>query len=112
MGAAALSQPLQWVQEREDEYMRRIGRYDKKTQDLFPQMFREIIEAYEQEGLVDVLGGMYMELELSNHWKGQFFTPDTVCRMIAEIQYVDTAERIEKQGYITVNDPTCGGGQC
>jgi len=73
-------------------------------------MFAEIVEALEQEGLVDVLGGMYMELELMNHWKGQFFTPDCVCRMMAEMQFYDVSELIEQQGFITVNDPTCGGG--
>lgn len=110
MSAAAITQPFQWVQAREDEYLRRIGSYDKKTQALFPLMFAEIVEALEQEGLVDVLGGLYMELELSNHWKGQFFTPDCVCRMMAEMQFSDVAELIKQQGHITVNDPACGGG--
>ena len=109
MGATALSQPLRWVQAREDEYLRRIGKYDKKAQALFPLMLAEIVEALEQEGLVDVLGGMYMELQLMNHW-GQFFTPDCVCRMMAEMQFSDVAKLIEQQGFITVNDPTCGGG--
>ena len=110
MGAAALSQPLKWVPAREDEYLRRIRQYDPKIQALFPLMFAEIVAALEQEGLVDVLGSMYMELELMNHWKGQFFTPDCVCRMMAEMQFYDVSELIEQQGFITVNDPTCGGG--
>ena len=70
MGAAAIAQPLNWVQSREDEYLRRIKRYDKKTQEMFPLMLAETVMALEQEGLVDVLGGIYMELELMNHWKG------------------------------------------
>jgi len=110
MSAAAIAQPFMWVQAREDEYLRRIGGYDKAIQGLFPLMFAEIVLALEQEGLVDVLGGLYMELELSNHWKAQFFTPDSVCRVIAEMQFSDTAERAKQQGFITVNDPACGGG--
>jgi hypothetical protein len=30
--------------------------------------------------------------------------------MMAQMQFHDTAELIEQRGYITVNDPTCGGG--
>ncbi|MCL2218209.1 MAG: SAM-dependent methyltransferase [Defluviitaleaceae bacterium] len=110
MTTAALVQPLHWEQKREDEYLRRIGQYDAKTQALFPRMFGEIVLTLEQEGMTDVLGEMFMELELMTHWKGQFFTPEPVCRMMAEMQAMDAAELIEQQGFITVNEPTCGAG--
>jgi len=110
MAAAALAQPLRWVQKREDEYLKRIGQYDPKVQALFPMMFAEIVEALEQEGITDVLGDIYMELEMYNHWKGQFFTPNPICRMMAEMQFTDVVELIEHQGFITVNDPCCGSG--
>lgn len=112
MSAAAIAQPLQWVQSCEDEYLRRINKYDKGKQDLFPQMFAEIVAALEQEGCADVLGGIYMDLELGNHWKGQFFTPDHVCKLMAQITYNkdELTAAIERQGYITVNDCCCGGG--
>ena len=110
MGAATIAQCFERVQSREDEYLKRMGQYDKKTQALFPQMFAEIVEALQQEGCVDVLGGMYMELELMNHWTGQYFTPDCVCQMMAKMQFNDTAELIEAMGYISVHDPCCGSG--
>lgn len=109
-GASALSQSMQWVQSREDEYMRRIERYDKSTQSLFSQMFYEIVLAFEQEGYTDILGDMYMQLELYNKWKGQFFTPSTVCDCMTRMVDTDLAAMIERQGFITVNDPCCGGG--
>jgi len=108
--SAALSQPAMYSQDREDEYLRRMGKYDKKTQDLFPLMFAKIILAYETEGCVDVLGSMYMELELSSHWKGQYFTPDHLCQAMAKMTFTDPTELIKENGYITVNDPTCGAG--
>jgi hypothetical protein len=110
MGAATIAQTFEWSQGREDEYLRRINQYDKKAQALFPQMFAEIVLALQQEGCADVLGDMYMELELSNHWKGQYFTPDCVCRMMSKITCGDTAELIETQGVISVHDPCCGSG--
>lgn len=110
MVAVTIAQPLHWVQAREDEYLRRIGQYDSKVQALFPQMFVEIVLALEQEGCTDILGGIYMELKLMNHWKGQFFTPDSICRLMAEMHVMDAAELIEQQRFITIHDPTCGAG--
>ena len=33
----------------------------------------------------DILGGIYHELNLNNEWNGQYFTPDDVCRLMAQI---------------------------
>lgn len=33
----------------------------------------------------DVLGEVYMELELGNKWKGQFFTPYHVSQAMASV---------------------------
>jgi len=110
MMASAISQVFVWKQEREDYYLRIIGKYEKKIQEIFPKMFAEIVMAFEEEGCKDILGGLYMELELFNHWKGQYFTPDHVCHLMATLTFNDVADLIEQNGYITVNDPTCGGG--
>lgn len=53
---------------------------------------------------------MYMALNLGNHWKGQFFTPYNVCRMMAEITCGNTVGEIKEKGYIAVNDCCCGAG--
>ena len=51
-----------------------------------------------------------MELELGNHWKGQFFTPYCVCKMMSEITVGDVDRQIEENGYISICDPACGAG--
>ena len=51
-----------------------------------------------------------MELELGNHWKGQFFTPYCVCKMMSEITVEDVDRQIEEKGYISICDPACGAG--
>jgi hypothetical protein len=33
----------------------------------------------------DFLGELIMELELSSHWKSQFFTPYTLCELMARM---------------------------
>jgi hypothetical protein len=108
--STSISQQIVQNQEREEDFNKRLGRYDKATQVLFEEMFGEIMLAFEQEGFVDVLGGVYMQLDLSNHWKGQCFTPDHVCQMMAMITFEDKTEQIKQRGYVSVMDPTCGGG--
>lgn len=69
-----------------------------------------IVTSFENQPEQDFLGKMYMTLELGNHWKGQFFTPYSVCKMMSEITAGDVQGQIEKQGYISVCDPACGAG--
>lgn len=51
-----------------------------------------------------------MELELYNHWRGQFFTPEPICRMMSQMISTDASDLIEQQGFIIVNDSCCGSG--
>ena len=51
-----------------------------------------------------------MALDLGNDHAGQFFTPYDVCRMMAEITGADLQARIERDGWISVNDCACGAG--
>jgi len=115
MVAVELSQPLDRRENREEEYIRRGKKYDKQTIQLFPEMFLSIVNTMEKSfetGFLDILGDVYMGLELGNHWKGQFFTPYTVCRCMAKmmIEGTNIEERIKSRGYITINEPCCGAG--
>lgn len=69
--------------------------------------------AYERTGgYKDFLGDVFQEMELANHWKGQFFTPQTISDVMAQLT-MDEAylrEEIGRQGYITIMDPACGSG--
>lgn len=95
---------------REQEYIRTIKRYSKAEQEGFPKLFALTVEALEAEPDQDFLGEMFMGLDLGNHWKGQFFTPYNVCRMMAEITVTDLEARIEKRGWVGIQDPCCGAG--
>lgn len=74
------------------------------------RMLSIIVTALERNPEQDFLGAMYMQLNLGNHWKGQFFTPYDVCKMMSEITCQDVDQQIEKNGYISVCDPSCGAG--
>ena len=95
--------------EREKRYMDIISGYDRDEIDRFPKMLAELVAALETE-MTDVLGQVYMELELGSKQTGQFFTPWSVCQMMAEIAVTDAGEKIENNGFITVNEPAVGGG--
>lgn len=97
-----------WYMEREKEYKQceeRIGGVDKPA-----QCMATIVEALERNPEQDFLGELFMELELGNHWKGQFFTPYCICKAMTEIVAGKADEQIAKNGYISVCDPACGAG--
>lgn len=110
MASSALAQPADFRQSREDEYMQIISRYNKEEQDRFPKMFLEIVEAFEEEKFADILGDLYMQLDMGSKWRGQFFTPYNVCVMMAKMSATNVQEEIDKSGYMSVCDPCCGGG--
>lgn len=71
--------------ERENEYLRIINNYSKKEQKLFPQMFALIVEELEERPNQDLLGELYMMLQISNKNAGQFFTPYSVCEVMSNL---------------------------
>lgn len=99
-------------QEREQEYLRIINKYTKKEQKLFPQMLALLVEELEKNPNQDLLGEIYMTAGISSKDKGQFFTPYSVCQMMAEIimQKKAVARTVHADGYASVNDPACGAG--
>lgn len=93
---------------REKEYAQCIERLG--SVEVPAKMLAIIVEAFERNPEQDFLGDMYMQLNLGNHWKGQFFTPYCVCKMMSEITCKDIDSHIEKQGYLSICDPACGAG--
>lgn len=93
---------------REKEYsacIERLGGLERPV-----DLFGVLVEAMEAEPDQDFLGDMYMSLELGNHWKGQFFTPYHASRAMAEMLLGNCQKQIEDNGWISICDPTVGGG--
>lgn len=97
-------------EEREKQYLDTIHRYEAKEREIFRELFSVVVDALETNAEQDFLGDLFMKLELGNHWKGQFFTPYTICRLMAGIQCSEMEGQIQQKGYITTNDPACGAG--
>ena len=97
-------------EKREELYLKRIQKYNKKEQEIFPQLAAEVVLALEKNPEQDFLGSIFMALNLGNDSGGQFFTPYDVCRMMAEMTCDNVPLTIEAKGYISINDCACGAG--
>lgn len=69
-----------------------------------------IKNAYKENPDQDFLGEVYMELGLGNKYKGQFFTPYNLCKLISAMNLCDISEQYKDKGWISVNDCACGAG--
>ena len=112
MFAAALSNCVDRShrEEREAMYAKIISKYNEAERMVFPELVAEVVNTLTDDPEQDFLGRAYMELELGNHWIGQFFTPYSVCELMAEISTGTVVEQINQSGYVTLNDCACGAG--
>lgn len=112
MSALAIANSVDWAQydRREKRYMEIVKKYTKEEANKIASILAELTLALQEEP-TDVLGEIFMELELGNKWKGQFFTPMSVSKMMADITIADLPEEAVKEyGYFTVSEPAVGGG--
>lgn len=97
---------------REKRYLDIVGRYERDVAEIFPQVFAEVVLAFEaQPG--DVLGVVFAELGLGSAARGQFFTPYTLCRAMAEMMLGNRGQLtdiIERNGFVRASEPACGAG--
>lgn len=98
--------------DKRDERFRDITKkYTSDEMNIFKQMYADLIVDLEMDPR-DVLGEIFMELGLGDKWKGQFFTPQSLSRVMTRITLSkEKIERcIEDKGFITINENACGGG--
>lgn len=96
--------------EREARYLAVVKRYTRPQLDAFARAFGTLACQLE-DGIDDVLGRAFMDLELGNKWAGQFFTPFHLCRLTAELQIDDSLRtKVAERGYVTMADPAVGAG--
>ena len=116
MGAIAIANTVDFThrEEREKRYLELINSYDKRHQDLFPEMLAQLVLALDEKaqttGAEDILGIIFHDLELHSVYSGQFFTPPHISDFMASITCGETIPNIEERGYITVCEPCCGSG--
>lgn len=112
MFACSLSNPLdkEHRDKREALYLEIIKKYNKQEQEVFPELAAQTVLALEEDPEQDFLGSIFMSLNLGNEHNGQIFTPYHVCKLMAEVTMDNTVQKVEQDGYISINDPCCGAG--
>lgn len=117
MSAVALSKlDFRQAEAREELYMQTVRKYTSEEAKTIAHMFAEL-----QNGLSlaprDILGEIYMQLELGNSRIGQYFTPHHICELMAEITLMtdlavsdNVDEEVAKKGFVTISEPASGSG--
>ena len=109
MAACSLHNAVHKDDAREQEYLRIIGQYKPDDQKAFPKLMGALIAALDEEPR-DVLGPLYMELEIASKDQGQFFTPPDLSEMMARLTFAPEMEKLETQPFITAGEPAAGAG--
>lgn len=109
MAACAIHNGLHKDAGREDEYLTIIHRYEPDDQQRFPELLGRLVVMLEEEPR-DVLGPLYLELELGNKDTGQFFTPPALSEVMAEMTFGAELQKLETQPFLSVHEPACGAG--
>ena len=73
-----------------------------------------VAEEMEKGNYLDLFGQLYEQMFLLKSKassNGQFFTPDSLCRLMADITDADVEEKVSDRGVVRVNDPACGSAR-
>jgi hypothetical protein len=92
----------------EKEYLEVIGRYEREDVERFPKLFGLITQGIDLK--CDFLGGLFMELDLGSDQIGQFFSPYSVARLMAEMTMYDVERHFETHEILTLDEPAAGAG--
>ena len=113
--ALAISIPTDPVHRemREKQLTALEAKYSQSEHKAFASTLKRMTEVVSQNierGVFnDVLSLAYFELSAHNKHLKQEFTPPDISRLMAALMWKDP-DRLPNKGYITLSDPTCGGG--
>lgn len=108
LSAIEMHNALWKVPSLESEYIGIVKRYSKEEYDELCKLLAHLIMLLEPEPR-DILGSLYMELDLGSSHVGQFFTPSEVSELMAMLTYGDSLRQIQGE-FVTVSEPACGAG--
>lgn len=93
----------------ENEYLKTISVYSTCDLQRLCEMLSIVVMLLEPEP-TDILGQLYMELELSSKENGQYFTPPYISGLMAEILHGESLDQKLQQPFVTLHEPACGAG--
>lgn len=89
----------------------RAKKYSEQELEKFARLTACVVDALDDNPDQDLMGDLFMHLELGSSHTGQFFTPYDICRMMAKLSSEEHArQEIEEKHWMTINEPSCGAG--
>lgn len=108
--ACSIDQTSDDSKSRMSEYKSIMEKYSPDERAKFSELFALIVDGLEDDPEQDFLGEIFMGLNLGNHWKGQVFTPYSICHMTAAISIDAIVDKADRSGWASALDPCCGAG--
>lgn len=97
-------------EEREKRYLQIAKKYTKDELNRFAKILAFLVNALDDHP-DDYLGQLFVTLELGDKWKGQFFTPYNVAKLLADLTIrAELEKRLANGENIRINDCAVGGG--
>lgn len=108
LSCCSLAQTIYRSDNLEQKYLNIIKTYKKEQAEDFSKLLVFLVLGLEQEPQ-DFLGQVFMSLNLGSQANGQYFTPYSVCKFMAEINFAEF-ESFPNNQLITLSEPCCGSG--
>ncbi len=108
MAAIAIHNAVNKYDKLEAEYLQIAGKYSRDELSLFCALFGRLVLLLD-ENPRNILGELYMSLDLGNAGTGQYFTPSDVSELMAQISYGESLRTLSKP-FVTISEPACGAG--
>lgn len=97
-------------EERFERLQNILKRYTESEQKTFDRMFEILVDALEENPEQDFLGNMFETLNLTDHWKAQFFTPYDIADLMARLIGGSTEQILRNETWTDILDPCSGAG--
>ena len=109
LSCCSLAQTVYRSKNLEQKYLSTIKTYTQEQAEEFSKLLAFLVLGLEQEPR-DLLGQVFMPLNLGSQANGQYFTPYSVCKFMAEINFAEIESFQNNQHIITLSEPCCGSG--
>lgn len=109
LSCCSLAQTVYRSDNLEQKYLNIIKTYTKEQAEEFSKLLAFLVLGLEQEPQ-DFLGQVFMSLNLGSQANGQYFTPYSVCKFMAEINFTEIEKSFQNNQLITLSEPCCGSG--
>ena len=107
MAAISLHNAVRKSAHLEDEYLAVAKRYTREELEAFSTLLGILVNLLEPTPQ-DILGELFMALNLGNERTGQFFTPNPISLLMAQINLA--AQSSEDRAFVKLCEPACGAG--